>query len=78
MPREYDFAYDSGMAGPTGKFPKGKPAADDRGELDMAMAVDHARGLLVMDFGTPVVWLAMTKAEALDCARAIEKKAAEL
>jgi hypothetical protein len=66
------------MAGPTGQYPRGRLAADDEGELDMALAVDHDRGLIVMDFGVPVQWIAMSKAEALDLARAVARKASQL
>lgn len=46
--------------GATGKFPRGKARPGDEGELRAAVAV---RGATVMiDFGKPIAWLAMSAA----------------
>jgi hypothetical protein len=59
--------------GPTGKFPAGKHDADDEGELDAA--VGHEFGKVVIDFGTPVAWVAMGPDEARGLARSLIKHA---
>lgn len=44
-------------AGPTGKFPQGKLTPEDEGELRMRLGVQN--GKIVLDFGSPVVWVGM-------------------
>lgn len=50
--------------GPTGEFPDGKCYPDDKGELTLGMAVDVANNLIVLNFGVPVVYLAMGPEQA--------------
>lgn len=59
--------------GPTGRFPEGKLNDADRGELKAALGVEGDK--LVLHFGTPVPWVAMTRAEALALAGALVGKA---
>ena len=55
--------------GPTGKFPEGKLNENDEGELKLMISHDEQN--LRLDFGKPIAWCAMPKAQALQFAFAI-------
>ena len=61
--------------GATGEFPEGKISPTDEGGLKMAIFTKDEN--LIIEFGTPVHWLGMSKAEAIEFAEAIIKKANE-
>ena len=61
--------------GPTGQFPFGKLNDDDKGELKVAIYLD--KGMIRMDFGTPVTWLCLPPDQVLVFAEALIKKAKE-
>ena len=48
---------DDTKLGATGEFPEGKLGEGDEGELQFAVGVHE--GNIVIDFGTPVAWVAM-------------------
>ena len=50
--------------GPTGEHPGGKIGADDEGELRIAIGADPSNGVVVLDFGTPIAWVAFSADEA--------------
>lgn len=52
--------------GATGAFPKGKLNKTDEGEL--RMAVSSANGLVRIDFGKPVAWVAFPANQAKELA----------
>lgn len=58
----------SDQFGPTGKFPQGKIAPGDEGEI--AFGVGHSFREVVINFNAPVAWLGLTpeQAEALAAA----------
>ncbi len=62
--------------GATGAFPAGKLHPTDEGEL--RLAVGHASGNVVIQFGKPVRWLGLPKAEALQFADMIRQHAEAL
>lgn len=62
--------------GATGAFPHGKLNKDDEGELRLAIGITR-NGLVRIDFGKPVAWLAMTKADAVEFAGVLLKHARE-
>jgi hypothetical protein len=64
--------------GATGRFPYGKTAPDDQGELLAAMAVDHQHGVIRIEFGKPVAWLSLPSGDARAWATALIEKADEL
>jgi hypothetical protein len=64
--------------GATGRYPFGRSGPDDDGELRAAVAVDRAQGLIRIEFGTPVAWLALPSGYARDLARLLVEKADEL
>ena len=64
--------------GATHVFPQGKLNADDEGELNVAVAADREHGVVRLDFGKPVAWLALPKEQALAWAQSIRDKAHEL
>jgi hypothetical protein len=53
--------------GATGDFPAGKIRDDDEGGLVAAVSTD-ANGNVIVDFGKPVTWVAMPKADAVKLA----------
>lgn len=59
--------------GPTGEYPNGKLNSNDSGELNMAIgAID---GLVVVDYGGRVKWIAMHPDQARLYAQALLKRA---
>lgn len=61
--------------GATGRYPEGKLNAYDEGELEFGLARDPKDGYIHIQFGTPVVWLAMPPEVAIEFAEAIIRKA---
>jgi hypothetical protein len=61
--------------GATGAFPQGRLTDDDEGELKMAVSFDKLDGLVHIEFGKPVAWLALPPENAVALARAILKHA---
>jgi hypothetical protein len=54
--------------GPTGDFPHGKLAPDDKGGINVALSAFKApdgRHMVRIDFGAPVDWLALPREQAL-------------
>lgn len=64
--------------GGTGRFPYGKADAHDEGELLMALAADHANGIVRVEFGKPISWLGLPVREARALAALLIEKADEL
>lgn len=61
--------------GPTGRHPAGKIAADDEGEINIGIAFDQTAGLVRIEFGTPVTWLALSPEKAIELAKLLMKHA---
>lgn len=64
--------------GATGEFPQGKICKDDEGEIRLAVGAVKDKGVVAIDFGTPVKWLALPKKEALEFAEIIKNNAEKL
>ena len=64
--------------GATGRFPHGKADATDEGELRMALAADHANGIVRVIFGKSVAWLGLPSREARALAALLVEKADEI
>jgi hypothetical protein len=60
------------------QYPDGKLTEGDEGALWMRVAAIKKRGLVLLDFGKPIAWLALDKAHALAFAQSIIEKAEEL
>ena len=60
--------------GATGKYPDGSLGAHDQGAVQMAVARD-GKGLVHINFGTDVSWVAMPSGQAINFARLILKHA---
>lgn len=54
------------LIGATGQHPEGKLTPKDEGSIQFAVGVKD--GKVCLDFGTPVVWLGMNPADALELA----------
>ena len=63
------------ILGATGKFPMPAINDDDEGELRMAVARDTVNGLVRLEFGKPVAWLALPPPEAMELAKLLLKHA---
>ena len=63
------------LIGASGKFPMGHLNDDDEGELRMAIAKDEINGVIRMEFGKPVAWMALPPDGAIDMARLLLKHA---
>jgi polysaccharide pyruvyl transferase WcaK-like protein len=50
--------------GPTGEYPHGKIDGSDEGALDVGVAYDPKRHVIILNFGKPVLWIAMPPHEA--------------
>jgi hypothetical protein len=64
--------------GKTNDFPRGKLNSDDEGSLRLAVGVNLEGNVLIIDFGTPVKWLGISKKQALKFANSIIEKCKEL
>lgn len=62
--------------GKTGRFPKGKIAEDDEGELSLAVGTKN--GVVIIDFGTPVKWFGLPPKKARELAIVLMKHADSL
>lgn len=62
--------------GPTGKYPEGKIADNDEGEL--RMGITTLNGKIVMDFGKPIHTIGFTKEQAIDMANILFERARTL
>lgn len=61
--------------GADGTFPMGKINDDDQGALKLGVAYDRLNGVVQIDFGKPVAWLAFPPEQAVQFARLILKNA---
>lgn len=61
--------------GATGQFPFGKSDPADEGELRLALATDFAQGVIRVDFGKPVAWVAIPPTAATAFALELLKRA---
>lgn len=57
--------------GPTGKFPHGKVADDDEGEIRIAVGAKD--GTVFMNFGVPVLWIGLSPEDAVNVGEALIK-----
>jgi len=62
--------------GATGKFSDGKISKTDEGEIKFAIAAIEDR--VVLNFGSPVHWIGLTRAQALSVANSLTKHAASI
>lgn len=60
--------------GPTGDFPRGKNDPHDEGGLRIGVALD-SHGDVVINFGTPVHWIAMPREELVGFCNLLLKRA---
>lgn len=61
--------------GPTGQFPDGKLNPDDEGGLTYRVAADIQNGLVRIEFGGPVAWLALQPEQAVKLGDSLINKA---
>ncbi len=69
--------HDDGI-GPTHQVPSGKLYKGDQGGLQYAVGADLAKNRVVVQFGTPVAWLGLTKEQTIRLAQGLLEKAGEL
>jgi hypothetical protein len=66
---------DEHKLGKLGTFPDGKIRRSDEGAIKLAVTYDPTKDLVLIDFGTPVVWLGMKREQAAAFAALILKHA---
>lgn len=66
----------TGFRGALGEFPEGQLTKQDEGAIQFAIGAKD--GKVILDFGTPVHWVAMTPQQAADLASSILSKAREV
>lgn len=59
--------------GPTKTYPRGKLNADDEGGLQIG--ITEQDGVIIIEFGTELRWIGMPKAQAIEFAKLIMKRA---
>jgi hypothetical protein len=64
--------------GPTGQYPQGKYTEHDEGEITYRVAADVKEQKVIVDFGSPVVWIAFDYDSAMALSEALQKKAWQL
>lgn len=62
--------------GPTGKYPEGKIADNDEGELKLGITT--LKGKIIMDFGKPIHTIGFTKEQAINIANVLFERARNL
>ena len=70
---DHDFKIGAGKLGMTGQFPDGKLTTSDEGQI--AFGVGDHEGKVIINFGTPVVWMGMSPQEAVEFAELLIKRA---
>jgi hypothetical protein len=63
--------------GATGEFPFGKLNDNDQGALRVGIAYDPLDGVIRVEFGKPIAWLAMPPEQAVELAEMLKAKAIE-
>jgi hypothetical protein len=64
---------DKQRIGATGNYPQGK--LDDTDEGELTIAITRADGIVRIEFGKPVAWIAMSPEHAVGLARLLLKHA---
>lgn len=59
-------------------YSHGKKYPDDQGAFFLRAAADHSQGVVRIDFGKPINWLALEPEEAFAFAKLIADKATEV
>lgn len=62
--------------GATGEFPNGKLNPADEGQIKLSMGIKD--GVLILDFGTPIIWIGLDKVSAEAMGRNLLLHAARL
>lgn len=73
-----DPAPETQKLGATGQHPEGKLNPDDEGEIAFAIGADRENKKVLIDFGTPVKWIAMNPDQATQFAHILIEKAIEI
>ena len=64
--------------GPTGKFPRGRKALDDEGEIKIAITADKLTDTIRLDFNKGISWFGLGPEEAAQLAVLLLQKVKEL
>ena len=59
-------------------YSEGRISAADEGDLACAIKTDHKHDKIIMDFGKPVTWLAMSPQDAVSWAQELIRRAREI
>jgi len=61
-----------------GDFPRGQKYPDDEGAFELRIAADKEQGVVRIDFGKPIRWMAFEPPHALELADLITRKARQI
>ena len=64
--------------GPTGDYPDGQIFKDDEGALNIGIAYDKEKGIVIMDFGSPVKWIGLSPEDVYGLTKVMIEKANEI
>lgn len=64
--------------GATGRFPEGRLNEHDEGEIAFAVAADSGSKKVLINFGKPVAFLGMNKAQAIELGQMLILKAGQI
>lgn len=64
--------------GPTGDHPEGSIHDSDEGGLTMAIGAIPEKGVVVIQFGTPISWLGLPKDQAKELGESLIARSEEL
>lgn len=70
-----DLMQTASFKGALGDFPMGKLTNNDEGAIQFAVGIEKDK--VVLDFGTPVVWVGMSPQQAADLGSLLLKRARE-
>jgi len=60
------------------RYPEGKISADDEGQVQIGIAADPGKGIVVVSFENPVTWIGVPPAQARALSIALDMKANEI
>ena len=66
------------MDTPDPQYPRGQLHDGDDGATLMAVGVDEANGIIIVDFGKPLIWVGLPPAEARAFAETLMQRADEI
>ncbi len=64
--------------GPTGDHPDGQISKDDEGALNIGITADKEKGIVILDFGSPVKWIGLSPEDVYGLTKVMIERANEI